>query len=163
MANTVGTRIAENRKKMGITQEQLAEAMGVSFQAVSKWENDFSCPDITLLPGLADYFHITIDELLRGQTNKVVQIDPQNKPDMNKLIMKICVDSADGDHIRVNLPLSLIKMGLEIGMQVPQISGNETLKNLDFEAILRAAESGVIGKIVEVRSAEGDIVDIVIE
>jgi hypothetical protein len=63
----------------------------------------------------------------------------------------------------VNLPLSLIKAGLEIGLQMPQISGNNALKDIDFGAILQAAERGVIGKLVEVRSAEGDIVEIVIE
>ena len=56
MANTLGSRIAEYRRAKGITQDQLAEHMGVSSQAVSKWENDLSCPDITLLPRLADYF-----------------------------------------------------------------------------------------------------------
>jgi|GEM_PF-6583186 len=46
MANTLGSRIGEFRKKKGITQDQLAEYIGVSSQAVSKWENDLSCPDI---------------------------------------------------------------------------------------------------------------------
>lgn len=49
---------------MGITQEQLAQAMGVTNQAVSKWESGQSYPHITLLPRLAAYFRVTVDELL---------------------------------------------------------------------------------------------------
>ncbi len=61
---TLGKRIAALRKAKGLTQEQLAEKVGVSAQAVSKWENDVSCPDITLLPLLADLFDVSVDELL---------------------------------------------------------------------------------------------------
>ena len=64
MEQTLGKRIAENRKRMKLTQDQLAEKLGVTAQAVSKWENDQSCPDITILPQLADIFGITTDELL---------------------------------------------------------------------------------------------------
>lgn len=164
MANTLGSRITECRKSKGITQDQLAEYMGVSSQAVSKWENDLSCPDITLLPRLADYFGITIDELLRGENNRAVQVIPEEeRKDLNKMLLKISVNSSDGDTVKVNLPLSLVKAGLEIGMQMPQISGNDALKDIDFKSILLAAESGVVGKLVEVKSADGDVVEIVIE
>ena len=79
------------------------------------------------------------------------------------MLLKISVNSSDGDIVKVTLPLSLVKAGLEIGLQLPQISGNDALKDIDFGAILTAAESGVIGKLVEVKSADGDIVEIVIE
>lgn len=62
--STLGKRISYHRKRLGLTQEQLAERVGVSAQAVSKWENDLSCPDINLLPQLADIFGITVDALL---------------------------------------------------------------------------------------------------
>lgn len=61
---TIGDRIKFHRKRLGMTQEQLAERMGVSAQAVSKWENNLSCPDISVLPELAEVFGITVDELL---------------------------------------------------------------------------------------------------
>ncbi|MDO4564349.1 MAG: helix-turn-helix domain-containing protein [Clostridia bacterium] len=63
-AQSMGKRIAMLRKEKGWTQEQLAEKLGVSAQAVSKWENDVSCPDITLLPLLASTLGVTTDELL---------------------------------------------------------------------------------------------------
>ncbi|HJD23728.1 MAG TPA: helix-turn-helix domain-containing protein [Firmicutes bacterium] len=59
----IGDKIRELRKLHGITQEQLAEAIGISFQAVSKWENHIALPDITLVPALANYFGVTCDEL----------------------------------------------------------------------------------------------------
>ena len=55
--------IAAYRRKLGLTQEALAQKLGVTNQAVSKWESGQSCPDITLLPQLADLFGITIDQL----------------------------------------------------------------------------------------------------
>ena len=64
MEQTIGRRIMENRKQLGLTQDQLAERLGVTAQAVSKWENDQSCPDITMLPKLAEIFGTSTDELL---------------------------------------------------------------------------------------------------
>ena len=64
MKLSIGNKIKALRRERGITQEQLAESIGISFQAVSKWENDISLPDITLVPALASYFNISIDELL---------------------------------------------------------------------------------------------------
>lgn len=52
------------RKNKQLTQEQIAEVFGVSPQAVSRWENAASYPDITLLPAIASYFETTVDELL---------------------------------------------------------------------------------------------------
>ena len=59
----IGNKIKELRKRRGITQEQLAESIGISFQAVSKWETGIALPDITLAPLLASYFGVSMDEL----------------------------------------------------------------------------------------------------
>lgn len=67
MEQTLGKRIMQNRKRLGLTQEQLAEMLEVSAQAVSKWENDQTCPDITMLPRLAEIFGVTTDALLGRQ------------------------------------------------------------------------------------------------
>lgn len=56
--------IRKYRRDMSLSQEQLAERLGVSFQTVSKWERDECMPDITLLPRIAGFFHITVDALL---------------------------------------------------------------------------------------------------
>ena len=60
---TLGNTISKYRKTLGITQEALAQQLEVTNQAVSKWESDQCCPDVMLLPRLADIFDITIDEL----------------------------------------------------------------------------------------------------
>ena len=62
--------IARYRKELGLTQEGLAQRLGVTNQAVSKWESGQSCPDIALLPQLADLFGITIDELFGRELPK---------------------------------------------------------------------------------------------
>ncbi len=61
---TIKLKVAELRKNEGIGQQDLADVLGVSFQSVSKWENGVSMPDITLLPSIAEYFNVSIDELL---------------------------------------------------------------------------------------------------
>ena len=63
---TFGEKLFKLRKEKGLSQEQLAEQMNTTRQAVSKWERDESLPDITLLPQIADLYHISIDQLLRG-------------------------------------------------------------------------------------------------
>lgn len=68
---TVGSKIKLLRINKQITQEQLADVLNISGQAVSKWESDTSSPDISMLPSLADYFGITIDELLGHRLNSL--------------------------------------------------------------------------------------------
>ena len=60
----LGSVLIKNRHKRGITQDELAAYLGVSKSAVSKWETAMTYPDITLLPRLAAYFNISIDELM---------------------------------------------------------------------------------------------------
>lgn len=67
----IGNKIRELRKQQGITQEQLAESIGISFQAVSKWENNIALPDITLAPVLASYFGVSMDELFDFNIKKI--------------------------------------------------------------------------------------------
>lgn len=69
---TLGERIKYHRKRLGLTQEELAQRMGVSAQAVSKWENNLSCPDISILPELAEVFDISLDELLGRENTQTV-------------------------------------------------------------------------------------------
>ncbi|WP_239631720.1 LamG-like jellyroll fold domain-containing protein [Paenibacillus sp. H1-7] len=62
-SKNLSERIAGYRKKRGLTQEQLAQRLGITYQAVSKWENGQSCPDVILLPLLCDVFQVRMDEL----------------------------------------------------------------------------------------------------
>lgn len=67
---TIGMQIAGFRKKYSMTQETLAQKLGVTNQAVSKWESDICCPDVMLLPKLAEIFEISLDELFGRQAPK---------------------------------------------------------------------------------------------
>ena len=164
MNETIGSRIAGARKAKGMTQEELANILSVSSQAVSKWENDASCPDISLLPRLAKELGLTTDELLTGKSNEVKMVPSSQRKSLDELTMRIKVNSADGDKVRVNLPMSLVKVGLEMGIDMSTgINGMGSLKNVDLSKVLTLAETGLIGKLVEVESADGDIVEIVVE
>lgn len=82
MEQTLGKRIMQHRKNMGLTQDQLAERLGVTAQAVSKWENDLSCPDITMLPRLAELFDTTTDALLGRETvYETEMVDKEEEPE----------------------------------------------------------------------------------
>ena len=75
MEETLGKRIVAHRKRLGLTQDQLAEQLGVTAQAVSKWENDQSCPDIAMLPKLAEIFDTSTDELLGVEKKPVKEAE----------------------------------------------------------------------------------------
>ena len=68
MKKTLGTMIAELRKQHGMTQLELAEKMGVTDKAVSKWERDLSCPDINSLPNLAEILGVSVEDLMQIKT-----------------------------------------------------------------------------------------------
>ncbi len=65
---TLGTKIAALRKEKRMTQSNLAEKMGVTDKAVSKWERDLSCPDINSVPQLAEVLGVSVDELMQAKT-----------------------------------------------------------------------------------------------
>ena len=81
MEISLGKRIGMLRRQKGLKQEDMAERLGVSPQAVSKWENDQTCPDISLLPRLAELLGVSVDELLSGKREQqpVVQVLPQEQ------------------------------------------------------------------------------------
>ena len=65
---TLGMMISSLRKEKGMTQLELAEKMGVTGKAVSKWERDLSFPDINSIPKLAEVFEVSVDELMQVKT-----------------------------------------------------------------------------------------------
>ena len=77
---TLGMMISSLRKEKGMTQLELAEKMGVTDKAVSKWERDLSFPDINSIPKLAEIFEISVDELMQVKTETKENIS-KNKVD----------------------------------------------------------------------------------
>ncbi len=167
MEATLGKRIAALRRDKGLKQDDLAQQLGVTPQAVSKWENDQTCPDITLLPQLAQILGVSVDELLSGkapQEEPPVKVLPvEQRKDWQDMVLRIVVDSADGDKVRVNLPLALVEAAIDMGADMSQVTGSDALKGIDLSKILELVRRGSVGNLVEVDSADGDIVRIFVE
>ena len=84
---TLGMMISSLRKERGMTQLDLAEKMGVTDKAVSKWERDISCPDVNTIPKLAEVFSISVDELMQVKAESQGE-DKKNITSMIHMIMK---------------------------------------------------------------------------
>lgn len=118
-AMNIGNNISALRKKKGITQEELANELGVSAQAVSKWENNSSCPDVSLLTEIADYFGVSVDSLLRENEEDIVNSsenkDANAKSSDDKKNIVIRVTQQNGKENIIKVPFKLVKLGLNIG------------------------------------------------
>ena len=166
MEMTIGKRIATLRREKGLKQDDLAQMLEVSPQAVSKWENDQTCPDISLLPKLAKVLGVSVDELLSGKQEEkplVTLVPEEQRKDLKDMLLRIVVDSAGGDKVRINLPMALVQMALEMGVEMPQISGSEALKNIDLHQIVALVQHGAMGNLVEIESADGNTVRVFVE
>lgn len=233
-SETLGRRIARLRLARTATQERLAKELSVSPQAVSKWENDINYPDISLLPDLARFLGVSVDELLSGasasaqesasvqesaaeksaaevvavaadepaeiveesteQDNQgiavqssgfsfgklfgksMIKVEKNDEADGSKKKgvrlgngsakhgLHVYVVSDDGDVVDMCVPLGLAKFVLNSGIQV---SGNylnqetqEQLSNINLDALMDAAKTGESGTLVDITSADGDVVKI---
>lgn len=166
MEMTLGKRIAALRKEKELKQDDLAGMLDVSPLAVSKWENDQTCPDISLLPKLARILGVTVDELLSGKREELpaVRLVPEKeRKNLEDMMLRIVVDSDEGDKVRVNLPIPLVQMALEMGMEMPQINSNIPIQSIDLNQIMELVRRGAVGNLVEVESADGDTVRIFVE
>ncbi len=160
---TIGTRIAQLRKEKNLTQEDVANKLGVSPQAVSKWENDMTCPDISLLPSLAFMLGVTTDELLTGKNEDVKLVPPEERKPLKDMILRIMVDSDGDTRIRLNLPMELVQMALEVGIEIPEINGGiEAIRNIDLHKVVELVSYGVVGNILEMTN-DGTSVRVFVE
>ena len=230
---TLGRRIARLRLAKTATQERLAKELNVSPQAVSKWENDINYPDISLLPDLARFLGVSVDELLSGASASVqetaaqesaavqstaevvsvaddepveiveesaeyadqgiaaqssgfsfgklfgksmVKVEKNDEADGSKKKgvrlgngsakhgLHVYVVSDDGDVVDMCVPLSLAKFVLNSGIQVSGSYLNqetqEQLSNINLDALMDAAKTGESGTLVDITSADGDVVKI---
>ena len=233
-SETLGRRIARLRLARTATQERLAKELNVSPQAVSKWENDINYPDISLLPDLARFLGVSVDELLSvasastqesvaaqesaaekstaevvsvaadepaeiveeptEQDNQgiaaqssgfsfgklfgksMVKVEKNDEADGSKKKgvrlgngsakhgLHLYVVSDDGDVVDMCVPLGLAKFVLNSGIQVSGSYLNqetqEQLSNINLDALMDAAKTGESGTLVDITSADGDVVKI---
>ncbi|MBF0925591.1 MAG: helix-turn-helix transcriptional regulator [Atopobium sp.] len=231
---TLGRRIARLRLAKTATQERLAKELNVSPQAVSKWENDINYPDISLLPDLARFLGVSVDELLSGASastqetaaqenaaaqesaaevvsvaddepaeiveesaeyadqgiatqssgfsfgklfgKSMIKVEKNDEADGSKKKgvrlgngsakhgLHVYVVSDDGDVVDMCVPLGLAKFVLNSGIQVSGSYLNqetqEQLSNINLDALMDAAKTGESGTLVDITSADGDVVKI---
>ena len=165
MQNQLGENISIFRKEKGLSQEKVAEYMSVSRQAVTKWENNISCPDITLLPQIAKLYGTTIDEILSPDEKfepPVLFLGEGARKPKEEMILRINVLSSDGDKVKVNIPLALILAFVNAGTMkdLNMEMGGFNMSQIDFDLIMKLIDQGVMGKLVEVESADGDYVTV---
>ncbi len=111
---TLGMMIASLRKENGMTQLELAEMMGVTDKAVSKWERDLTCPDVNSIPKLAEIFDISVDELMQVKTNYANE-EKKDFTTMTDLILR-AVALAMGVSVVVLSSLNELDFNSGIGM-----------------------------------------------
>ena len=233
-SETLGRRIARLRLAKTATQERLAKELSVSPQAVSKWENDINYPAISLLPDLARFLGVSVDELLSGanasaqesasaqkNASEVVSVEPDQPAEIveesaeqenegvaaqssgfsfgklfGKSVVKVekndgdddddddnkekkdvrigngsakhglhvYVVSNNGDVVDMCVPLGLAKFVLNSGIHISGSYLNQEtqkqLSNINFDALMEAAKTGESGTLVDITSANGDVVKI---
>ena len=116
---SLGEALKVHRTQCKMTQEFVAETIGVSRQAVSKWENNSSCPDVSLLTEIADYFGVSVDALLRENEEDIVNSsenkDANAKTSDDKKNIMIKVTQQNGKENIIKVPFKFVKLGLNIG------------------------------------------------
>lgn len=111
----INEQIAILRKKKGVTQEEFAQVLGVTNQAVSKWESGQCCPDIQLLPEISKYFEVSIDELMcekAPRNDRKTEVSAENDSNVNDPLLDKAIDLL-GEH-RL-LSTSLLQRTMSIG------------------------------------------------
>ena len=182
---SLGRRIARLRLEYGMTQERLAMKMGVTAQAVSKWENDLSAPDITLLPELAKTFGVSVDQLLGvapivrdvvparavapAEPGAAFEPEPESAPLPDRggrpHTLHIQVhDGDDGDDVNINVPLGLASFVLGAGKKMPgNVNLNLNNADVDLDLVSEAIKHGEKGTLLDVDCGNGDHVTISLE
>lgn len=111
MKKTLGTMISSLRKDKGMTQLELAEIMGVTDKAISKWERDLSCPDINSIPKLAEILEISVDDLMQGKTETKEQDTKEKKENISRNKVDEIVDTVlKGTGIAMGIAVTVLSV-----------------------------------------------------
>lgn len=142
---TIGENIAYFRKKNKLTQEELAEKLSVTSQAVSKWECDTSYPDITGMQALAKTLGTTVDELINGE-QQLPQINEAPKDQIDRRIVLIEVQASDTT-VTARFPVPFVNKAIENGT-LKKMIGEEAF--LHMGALKDMIDSGLTGPIINI-------------
>lgn len=113
---TIGAFLAALRKANGLTQKQLADMLGVSDKAVSRWERDECAPDLTLIPVLAEIFGVTCDELLRGERHAPGETSERSEKKTDKQFRNALNQTMTRFRTRSTISIGLALLGLIAAM-----------------------------------------------
>ena len=145
--NTIGQNIAFFRKRKNMTQEELAEKMSVTAQAVSKWECDTSYPDITVLQRLSKVLGVNSAAILDGEERLVeIKEAPQEVIDRRVAVFEV---RTNGTTVLARFPVPAIQKAIENGTLERRVGED------DFEeisCILGMIDSGLVGRLVDVET-----------
>ena len=147
--NNIGQNIAYFRIQKKMTQEELAEKMSVTAQAVSKWECDTSYPDITAIKTLSKVLGVTPTELING-----IQHSAEIKDASQEMIDRriVCIEvQVDETKIVTRFPVPVIKKAMENGT-LESLVGKDAYSQV--VGILEMIDSGITGRLVDVNSPE---------
>ena len=149
----VGEQIAVLRKAKGITQNELGERIGVSFQAVSKWERGETLPDITLLPDLAKILETTTDYILLGSEKVVEYKGKFTVTDINKGLncLKNVVEYLGAENIIYRAAIKGINNELNTNIE-EAFSNDYVFEAFLAEAIIQNLMSGLYVDISDVKN-----------
>ena len=154
---SIGERLLKMRKERGLTQEDIADALGVTPQAVSKWENDVSCPDITLLPKLAKLLGTTTDAILSDEEPKTQYVPEKERRLIDDMVIRINV--VDGkDRTKINLPLILFRAIVSADPDSLGVNIGKGKMNVDWKLVMKLVEGGTVGRILEHEGEDGESV-----
>ena len=159
---TLGKRIADRRKRHNLTQEEFSVLLGVTAQAVSKWENDVSCPDIMLLPKIAEILEVSIDELMGVKTDfsNKEQMSLSEAVDVSKLKFRVHIIDNRGKPIKIALPMSFVLKLANVGIKISGIVGTSAVDDLQLGQILELVKNGVTGEVFDLTADDGTNVKI---
>ncbi len=155
-STSLGGNISALRKAKGMTQEEFAEKLGVTPQAVSKWENSVSCPDIMLLPRIAEIFGVSIDELMGVRTPPKPEIEEATVKVNRKLKLRIhIIDGKNNKPVNISVPINFVARAAGVGMRISAALGNEALDGIPFDDIVEMAKNGITGEIFDLITDDG--------
>ena len=151
--NTIGQNIACFRKRKGMTQEELAEKMAVTAQAVSKWECDTSYPDITVMQTLAKVLGVTVAELIEGERDlPEMKEAPPEVIDRRIVLIEV---HAEGANVVIRFPVPALAKMMDNGV-LEKIVGEEAYG--EVSGFLCMIDSGIVGHLIDVDTPEAKIV-----
>lgn len=144
-------RLIALRKERNLTQEELANKIGVTPQSVSKWETGQSMPDINLLIPLADFFEVSIDYLLGRIDNQDIN---SKKPSIY-----IVIKEKSGEETTIRIPFLLAKF---LGKKMLKISG-QSIEGIDWNEVMEEAKHGYRGELISIKQENDEEITILIK